>query len=82
MNPMASTSGLDDELRPEYDLRPLIRRGERGRYAKRFREGVVFVPLEPDVARAFPTADAVNHALRLAMQLSRVAQVEADSTDV
>ena len=78
MNQTTSTSELDDDLRPEYDLRQLVRRGERGRYAKRFPEGIVLVPLEPDVARAFPTAEAVNHALRLAMQLSRVARPEPE----
>jgi hypothetical protein len=78
MNQMTSTSELDDDLRPEYDLRELLRRGVRGKYADRFREGVYLVPLDPDVARAFPTAEAVNQALRLAIQLSRMAQPEPE----
>lgn len=47
-------------LRPEYDFRE----GVRGRYAGRLPEGARLVWLEPDVARAFPTAKAVNEALR------------------
>lgn len=47
-------------LRPEYDFRD----GVRGHYADRVPEGARLVWLEPDVARAFPTAEAVNEALR------------------
>lgn len=47
-------------LRPEYDFRD----GVRGRYADRVPERARLVWLEPDVARAFPTAEAVNEALR------------------
>lgn len=32
------------------------------------------VMLEPDVAKAFPTQEAVNHALRLVMQLTGIAK--------
>lgn len=49
-----------DDLRPEYDFR----NGVRGRYADRVPEGARLVWLEPDVAHAFPTAEAVNEALR------------------
>ena len=48
------------EMRPEYDFSE----GERGKYAARFEEGTNVVVLEPDVAAAFPTAEAVNEALR------------------
>ena len=49
-----------DEMLAEYDFSG----GIRGKYAKRYREGTNVVVLEPDVAKAFPTARAVNQALR------------------
>ena len=49
-----------DEPRPEYDFRA----GVRGKYADRYKEGSKLVLLEPDVAKAFPTAAVVNRALR------------------
>jgi len=61
----------DDHLRPEYDLTALLQKGVRGKYAARYREGTNLVLLEPDVAAAFPTGEAVNEALRLVMQLSK-----------
>ena len=52
-----------DELRDEYDLRSL-RGGVRGKYLESARAGTNLVLLDPDVARAFPTPEAVNRALR------------------
>lgn len=49
-----------DEIRSEYDFSG----GVRGKYAKRYAEGTNVVVLEPDVAAEFPTAKAVNKALR------------------
>ena len=49
-----------DEMRPEYDFSA----GVRGKYAGRFAEGTNLVLLAPDVAAEFPTASAVNKALR------------------
>ena len=48
------------KMRPEYDFS----NGERAKYAARFKEGTNLVVLEPEVAAAFPTAEAVNAALR------------------
>ena len=47
-------------MRAEYDFS----QGVRGKYAKRFAAGSNVVVLEPDVASAYPTAKAVNAALR------------------
>ena len=47
-------------MRGEYNFS----RGVRGKYAKRFAQGTNLVLLEPDVAAEFPTAAAVNKALR------------------
>jgi hypothetical protein len=38
--------------------------GVRGKYARRFAQGTNVVLLEPDVAKAFPSAAAVNESLR------------------
>lgn len=51
------------ELRAEYhreDLGP----GVRGRYFDSYQKGTNLVLLSPDVAKAFPTAEAVNDTLR------------------
>jgi hypothetical protein len=50
-------------LRDEYDFGSM-KDGVRGKYVRRFREGTNIVLLEPEVAEAFPTEDAVNEALR------------------
>jgi hypothetical protein len=65
-------SELDDEVRPEYDLSELLKEAERGKYAERYREGTNLVLLDPDVAAAFLTPEAVNHALRLVMELAHI----------
>lgn len=61
-----------DDLRPEYDLVVLLKDGVRGKYAAEYGAGTNLVLLEPDVAAAFPTAEMVNAALRLVMQLSAI----------
>ena len=52
-----------DDLRPEYDF-SAMNGGVRGKYAKRVRAASNIVVLEPDIAKAFPTENAVNQALR------------------
>ena len=59
---------LDDDLRPEYDLKSLrVRKLGSGR--KSF--GGSTVRLEPDVAAIFPSADAVNEALRFLIRVTQ-----------
>jgi len=41
-----------------------MRGGVRGKYAQSVRENSNIVLLEPEIAKAFPTEDAVNAALR------------------
>ncbi|HEX9455897.1 MAG TPA: hypothetical protein VGA27_16120 [Candidatus Binatia bacterium] len=63
---------MNDELRPEYDLRKLLKGGVRGKYADSYKAGTNLVLLAPDVAKAFANdAEAVNEALRLVIQLTR-----------
>ena len=65
-----------DELRPEYDLRELLKAGIQGKYADRYREGTNLVLLDHDVSEAFPTDKAVNEALRLVIQLTKLSRVD------
>jgi len=61
-----------DELRPEYrreDFGPMA----RGKYAARVRKSSNVVVLDPDVAKAFPNARAVNDALRGLLHLAKTA---------
>ena len=61
----------DYELQEEYDLSqlPIM---PRGRYAPERRVGSNLVVLEPDLARAFPSDEAVNKALRLILQAAQI----------
>ena len=52
-----------DELRPEYK-REDLGRGIRGKYFDSYLKGTNLILLNPDVAKVFPTEDAVNKALR------------------
>ncbi len=62
----------NDELRPEYDLRQLLKGGVRGKYAKRYHAGTNLVLLDPDVRKAFRSQRAVNDALRLVIELRNI----------
>jgi hypothetical protein len=64
----ADEKELTDELRPEYDL-DLLEVRRLGPQRKHF--GHLTVRLEPDVAEAFPTAEAVNEALRFLLRITR-----------
>lgn len=63
---------LNDELQSEYDLKSLrVRKLGAGR--KSF--GSAIVRLEPDVAEMFPSADAVNEALRFLVRVTQENQL-------
>ena len=55
------------KLRPEYD-ETLLKNGVRGKYAEQYAARTNLVLLEPDVAAAFPTEEAVNEALRYVLK--------------
>jgi hypothetical protein len=61
-----------DELRPNYDLREVLKAGVRGKYAKRYQAGTNLILLDPDVRKAFRSERAVNEALRLVIELRKV----------
>ena len=66
-------SEADDELRPEYDLRRLLKGSVQGKYAERYRAGTNLVLLAPDVADAFVNdGEKISEALRLVLRLSRI----------
>jgi len=59
-----------DELCPEY-RREDLGKGVRGKYFESYQKGTNLVLLSPDVAKAFPTEEAVNEALRSLIHLAQ-----------
>jgi hypothetical protein len=58
-----------DEIRPEYK-REDLGVGVRGKYFEDYSKGTNLVLLSPEVAKVFPTAEAVNDALRSLINLA------------
>ncbi len=67
---MSDKPDHDDDLRSEYD-ETVLQGGVRGKYYEQYRQGNNLVLLDPDVAKAFRDAKAVNEALRLLMNVAR-----------
>lgn len=55
------------KMQSEYDFS----RGIRGKYARRYAQGTNVVVLDPDVAKVFPDAEAVNRSLRALADIIR-----------
>ena len=69
-----STKKQDDyELKKEYDLSKMTVL-PKGRFDPKRRIGNNVVVLEPDIAKAFPSDEAVNEALRLLLKASKLSQ--------
>lgn len=66
----ASSQRATDEMRPEYDFSSM-NGAVRGKYYRRFRAGVNLRLLEPEVAQAFPSDQAVNDALRTVLRAAK-----------
>ena len=67
---MKKVDAVSDELRPEYrreDFGSMV----RGKYAARMRASSNVIVLDPDIAEAFPNAQAVNQALRGLLEHAR-----------
>ena len=62
-----------DELRSGY-RREDLGKGVRGKYLASFQKGSNLVLLSPDIAKAFPTSEAVNEALRGLLDLAERTQ--------
>ena len=69
---MKKKSELGDDLRPEYDFSQLtvVARGPGRRKPVQ-----TTVTLEPDVAKSFPTSEAVNEALRLLVKVAKGSKI-------
>ena len=68
-----------DDLRPEYDFD--YSKAVRGKYYKRLlKEGSNVVVLERDVAKAFPSSESVNEALRSVLKSRRARRLTARPT--
>jgi hypothetical protein len=65
----ASSENGDRDMVDEYDFSG----GVRGKYAHRYAQGSNVVVLPPDLAQAFPTAEAVHDALRGLITLAQKA---------
>lgn len=63
----------DDELRSHYK-RSDFPRLERGKFHREVAKGTSVVLLDPDLAKAFPSSEAVNSALRGLLDLTRQTQ--------
>lgn len=65
-----------DDMRTEYHFD--YSKAVRGKYYKRLlKEGANIVVLEPDIAKAFPSSESVNDALRVVLNAGQAAQRRA-----
>jgi hypothetical protein len=62
---MNETTELD-EMRPEYDFSG----GVRGKHYAAYQQGTNVILLDPDIAKIFKDSEAVNHALRMLINLA------------
>jgi hypothetical protein len=60
------TTTKTDEMLLEYDFS----NGVRGKHFKAYQENTNVIFLEDDVAKIFKTSEAVNHALRMLINLA------------
>ncbi len=56
----------DEEMRPKYDFS----NGVRGKHYQAYQQGTNVVLLEPNIAEVFKNSEAVNHALRMLLDLA------------
>ena len=61
---------LENDMRAEYDFASMPG-GVRGKYVDRLRRESNIVVLQPEIAQAFPTGEAVNAALRGMLDTAR-----------
>lgn len=70
----AKTARTDD-LRRAYKRSDFPKGFVRGKYAARFAAGSNIVRLDPEIADAFPTSEAVNEALGTVLRAAKSARV-------
>ncbi len=69
-----------DNIRPEYDFASMSG-GIRGKHYQEYRKGSNVVLLQPDVAEAFPSEEAVNEALRGVLKTTRAVRQTGGLSD-
>jgi hypothetical protein len=69
-----------DDMRPEYDFASMSG-GIRGKHYQEYRKGSNVVLLQPDVAEAFPSEEAVNEALRGVLKTTRAVRQTGGLSD-
>jgi len=67
---MKKVETRDPDIRSGY-AREDLGHGIRGKHLAAHRRGTNLVLLRPDIAKAFPTTEAVNEALRFLMDVAR-----------
>jgi hypothetical protein len=68
----ASAKGINDDLRPQYDLSQL-KGGVRGKYYREASAGTNLVLIERELADVFPDSESVNRALRMLVNTAAAA---------
>jgi hypothetical protein len=61
-----------DPLDRRFTLESLQGKGVRGKYFTKFAKGSNIVKLNPEIAKVFPTSDAVNAALASVIEISKL----------
>ena len=69
-----------DDMRQEYDFASM-KGGVRGKHYEQYRKGSNVVLLDPDIAEAFPSEDAVNEALRGILRTTRAVRQSGGLSD-
>jgi len=69
-----------DDMRPEYDFASMSG-GIRAKHYQKYRKGSNVVLLQPDVAEAFPSEEAVNEALRGILKTTRTVRQTGGLSD-
>ena len=75
--PADHAAAHDADMLDEYDFSA----GVQGKYADQYAAGSNVVVLAPDVAAAFPNAQAVNEALRTLLRIARYRERGDSATD-
>jgi hypothetical protein len=68
-------SSRADELRPEYKRSDFPKEFVRGKYAAKIAKRSNIVRLDPEIADAFPTSEAVNEALGTVLRAAKSARL-------
>lgn len=68
-------SSRADELRPEYKRSDFPKGFVRGKYAAKIAKRSNIVRLDPEIADAFPTSEAVNEALGTVLRAAKSARL-------